>query len=173
MIPSYDYTRYHPKTSKFSVQPGRPVPGTSPALSPCCPTGYWWPTPPPSPGPPKPPAWVILGQTWSKNGGEPMEFAGELEDSWELYMNLYGFEWIYMDLYRCMGYIGLWPARWHLKKWNDHPIYKLLLASLVLDIDHTASGTCRVIRSFPGIIPMSYVKSLSPWHHHFKHALLG
>ena len=28
-----------------------------------------------------------------------MEFAGELEDSWELYMNLYGFEWIYMDLY--------------------------------------------------------------------------
>ena len=106
-----------------------------------------------------------------------------------IYMDLYGFKWIYMDLYRCMGYIGLWPARWHLKKWNDHPIYKLLLASLVLDIDHTPSGVRRVIRYATyinlliwkawrhfgvvtpiipwKIIPVSYVKSLSPWYHHF------
>ena len=34
-----------------------------------------------------------------------MEFAGELEDSWELYMNLYGFEWICMDLY---GFIWIY-----------------------------------------------------------------
>ena len=132
----------------------------------------------------------LPGLFWVKHGPKMVENPWNLLVNWKIagsyiwiymdlngfvwiYMDLYGFKWIYMDLYRCMGYIGLWPARWHLKKWNDHPIYKLLLASLVLDIDHTASGTCRVIRSFPGIIPMSYVKSLSPWHHHFKHALLG
>ena len=31
-----------------------------------------------------------------------MEFAGELEDSWELYMDLYGFKWIYII------YIDVW-----------------------------------------------------------------